>query len=367
MRKKVVKSIVIVSMILFCGCYSSITIKNFNPGIDISDAFPDFDSLEIMETIETYGSLVPDGLYIHGGYLFAGDFSGRVYAFDLDEFEEVGYAGSRNTTISCAPLFSGDKMYYLYRKKLIPDLHLVKYNLRTGKEELDKTVGVSGEATLHQFENEIIVICGKEVSFYDSMFTQIKKIEISEEISSITSQIEGIIYLGSYSGSLFGIDLKNKKITALKPKFNELVSTISKIGDNFVVSLEGGKIFYVGEEGFNFWEYEIGRITASPLVVGGSLFVGTLSGIVHKISIKTGKITAKYDTGGLINLPLTVSGKNIIVPVADGRLFVLSSSNLDHLQTIGFEGRIRTKVVIKGGLMFLGYDNGNISVLKPFR
>jgi hypothetical protein len=101
--------------------------------------------------------------------------------------------------------------------------------------------------------------------------------------------------------------------------------------------------------------------------VGGSLFVGTLSGIVFKISIKTGKITAKYDTGGLINLPLTVSGKNIIVPVADGRLFVLSSSNLDHLQTIGFEGRIRTKVVIKGGLMFLGYDNGIISVLKPFR
>ncbi|MBK7865535.1 MAG: PQQ-binding-like beta-propeller repeat protein [Ignavibacteriales bacterium] len=365
MKKEALKSIVLVSMIIFSGCYSSIAIKNFNPELVNSPAGPEFDSLIVVETMETHGSLVPGGLGIHGDHLFAGDFSGRIYAFDLKDFEEVGYASIRNTSISASPQFMGDKMYYLYRKKLLPELHLVKYNLRSGKEELDVAVGVSGEASLHQFETEIIVIAGKEVIFYDTLLIEQKRVEVVEESSCVTSREAGKIYLGSYSGTLYEIDINGKSIKKHKPEFNEPFLTITKIGDNFVVSLESGRLVYAGESGHWFWEHETGKVVATPLIAGGFLYTGTLSGIVLKISIKTGEVVAKFDTGGLINLPLSVSGNKIVAPVVDGRLFLLGASKLDLIQTINFEGRIRTSAIGNGDFLFLGYDNGKIAVLKP--
>lgn len=365
MKNRVLNAIIFVSMIILSGCYSSIVIKDFNPELISTPGNQEFDSLTVVETLETHGSLIPGGLLIHGNYLFAGDFSGRVYAFDLKDFKEVGYASIRNTTITSPPQFGGDKMYYLYRKKLLPELHLTKYNLSSGKEELDIEAGVSGDATLHQFESEIIVVAGKEMIFYDTMLIEQKRVEIVEESSCVTTQTDGKIHLGSYSGKLHEIDINGKTFEKNIPEFNEPVLTITKIGDNFIVSLEGGRLIYVGESGHKFWEHETGKIVATPLIAGGFLYVGTLSGTVFKISIKTGEITAKYDTGDLINNSLSVSGGKILVPVADGRLIILDASKLDLIQTINFDGRIRTGAVGNGDFIFLGYDNGKIAVLKP--
>ncbi len=365
MKNRVCKAIIFVLLMIFSGCYSSIVIKDFNPELINTPGNQEYDSLILVETMETYGSLIPGGLVIHGDYLFAGDFSGRVYAFNLKDFEEVGYASIRNTTITSPPQFTGDKMYYLYRKKLLPELHLTKYNLRLGKEELDIEVGISGDASLHQFESEIIVVAGKEVIFYDTMLVEQKRVEIVEESSCVTSQSDGKINLGSYSGKLYEIDNKGKTIKKNIPEFNEPVFTITKIGDNFIVSLESGRLVYVGESGHKFWEHETGKIIATPLIAGGFLYVGTLSGTVFKISIKTGEITAKYDTGGLINNSLSVSGSKILVPVTDGRLILLDASKLYQIQTTNFEGRIRTGAAGNKDFIFLGYDNGKIAVLKP--
>ncbi len=365
MRNKVTKSFIIVSIVIFSGCYSSIAIKDFNPDSVNPAIESEFDSLKVVETLETYGSLIPEGLSIHGDYLFAGDFSGRVYAFDLKNIEGVGYASIRNTTITSPPQFIGDKMYYLYRKKLLPELHLVKYNLRSGKEELDIDVGVAGDASLHQFDSEIVVVSGKGVVFYDSMLIEQKTIEIVDEQSCVSSHADGKLFFGSYSGKLYEIDIKGKTIKKVIPEFNEPVLTVTTIGDNFIVSLESGSLVYVGESGHQFWKIVTGKIIANPLVFGGFLYAGTLSGIVLKINIKTGEIIAKFDSGGVLNLDFSVAGDKIIVPVVDGRLILLNVSKLELIQTINFEGRVRTGVIGEGDLLFLGYDNGKVAVLKP--
>jgi outer membrane protein assembly factor BamB len=364
MKTRIQRLFILVSMITLSGCYSSIAIKEFNPDPVGSRQEPEYDSLQVVETMETYGSLIPGGLSIQGGYLFAGDYSGRVYAFDIKDFEEVGYASIRNTSIVSPPQFAGDKLYYLYRKKLLPELHLVKYNLRSGKEEMDIEAGIAGDATLHQFESEIIVIAGNEIFFYDTLLIEQKRVTLDEELSCVTNQIDGKIYLGSYSGKVQTVDIKEKTIKKVIPEFSEPVLSITKIGDNFIVSLESGQLIYVGESGHKFWEHETGKTVATPLIAGGYLYVGTLAGTVFKISIKTGEIKAKFDTGRLINLPLSVSGDKLFIPVIDGRLILLNVSKLEPIQTVSFDGRIRTGAVSNGDLIFIGYDNGKIAILK---
>lgn len=364
MKKIAFITFVFMLTIILSGCYSSIAIKDFIPDLVNSFEEIEFDSLTVVETLETYGSMMPTGLSIHGDYLFAGDFSGRIYAFDLKDFEEEGYATIRNTTITSPPQFIGDKMYYLYKKKQLPELHLVKYNIRTGKEELDIETGILGDGSIRQFENEVIVFTGEKAIFYDTLLSEQKSIGIVDELSCVTYQTDGKIYLGSFSGILHEIDIKGKTLKKNIPEFDEPVLTITKIGDNFVVSLESGRLVYEGESGHRFWEQETGKIVADPVIAGGFLYVGTLSGMVFKINIKTGEIIAKYDTGGLINLSLSVAGDKIVVPVADGRLILLSSSKLYLIQTINFKGRIRTTAIGYGDNLFVGFDDGKISVLK---
>lgn len=364
MKKRIYKSFVLISMFILTGCYSSIAIKNFNPALVNSSWAQEFDSLTIVETMDTHGSLIPGGLSIYGGHLFAGDYSGRVYAFDIKDFEEAGYASIRNITVVSPPQFTGDGMYFLYRKKLLPELHIVKYNLRSGKDEFDVEVGVSDDATIHLFAGQIIVASAGEVIFYDTLLTEQKRVKIGEEPDYVTSQADGRIYLGSSSGKLYEVDIKESTVKKLDPEFNEPVLTITNIGDNLVLSLESGRLVYVGESGYKFWENETGKIVSTPLMKDGFLYVGNLSGIVLKISMKTGEVIAKYETGGLINLPLSSLGTKIVVPVVDGRLMLLSASKLELIQTINFEGRIRTGVVGNGDSIFLGYDNGKIAVLK---
>ncbi|MCA0387552.1 MAG: hypothetical protein LCH52_03560 [Bacteroidetes bacterium] len=353
------------SLFLTTGCYSSITLKReITSPEENSGTIVEPDSLRVITILETNGNFFRNSLDFHKGYLFAAEFSGRIYAFEQDTFEENGYASTRNTTIVSAPVFRGNQMYYLYKKKQNPAFQFVKYDLLKGKEEFDKKLPAIGNGALFDADGLMVVVADNGVFFLDSSATLIKQLEIKGNISTAVLQFPGNIVAGLTTGEICEISTTSKEINYFDCGTKDVVTSFYPVGDNYIVGFESGGIKLAGREGYEFWSVKTAKIEAVPLISGGEVIVGDLAGGIYRISLKTGEIRGSFDSGGMIDLKAFATKSRIIIAAADGRIILLDKEKMKPLQEIQTGGRIRTEILHSDGLLFIGCDNGKILVLQ---
>jgi len=349
------------SILTLSGCYSSIKIE-LHENVSGDPAVLKFDTLTMVTELETNGSFFYNSLLVHGGWLFATEGSGRIHTFDLNTLDHAGYASVRNSTISSPPVFLNGKMYYLYSKKLIPGLRLVKYDISLGKEESDLKLEIAGNGSLFENGCSLIMVTDRKVSFMDTTGTVSGWIDLPAVVTSRILQSGDLIIAGLSDGSIAEINTTRRDLNCFKTGKNEPVTSFLPIGDNYLVSHFTGGIKLTGRGGYTFWDVETGRIQAEPVIAGGFVIIGDLKGVLYRINLKTGELKSKYETGGLVNLPVTIVEGKVIIPVNDGYLFLLDSTTFKLLQKFETRGRIKTPVMVSGGRLFTGCDNGRILV-----
>lgn len=358
-------SLLIIGMLLFQGCFSSITLEN---KIKFEDS--DFtltrepDSLTAVKTIETNGNLFKNSLSFYRGYLFAAEYSGRIYAFDLETLKEDGYASTRNTSITSSPVFAGDFMYYLYKKKQNPGFQLVKYNIVKGKEVSDSKIGAMGKGELFKIEGRLVVVAESGIYILDTLGSLIKKFEVNGSISADPLQFEDKIVAGLTTGEILELDATKNEISYFKSGSSEVITTFFPVGDNYLAGFEGGGLKLIGRSGYEFWSVKTGRVNAVPVISNGEVIFGDLSGMLYRVSLKTGELKNSYQTGGMIDLKVFATTSKIIVPLTDGKIILFDRVTLKPIQEIGTEGRIRTGVINFRNFLFIGHDNGKILVIQ---
>jgi len=363
--KKFLSPFFVVSLFLLAsGCYSSITLKReITLPEENSTIFVEPDSFRVVTVLEANGNFFRNSLNFHKGYLFAAEYSGRIYAFESGKFEENGYASTRNTTIVSAPVFRGNQMYYLYKKKQNPAFQFVKYDILKGKEEFDKKLPAIGNGALFDADGLIVTVADNGVFFLDSSATLIKQLEINGSISSVVLQFPGKIVAGLTTGEICEISTTSKEINYFDCGTKDVVTAFYPVGDNYLVAFESGGIKLAGREGYEFWSVKTAKIEAVPLISGGEVIVGDLAGKVYRISLKTGDVRATFDSGGMIDLKAFATKSRIIIAAADGKIILLDKEKMKPLQEMQTGGRIRTEILHYGGLLFIGCDNGNILVI----
>ncbi|OQY76177.1 MAG: hypothetical protein B6D45_04395 [Ignavibacteriales bacterium UTCHB3] len=416
---------IVLLLLFFSGCYSSIAVKlnyaaNTPPYIEQNQASTDsiskndnakpntgsypsdstakgenitfkpeiapFDSLVKIGEVETNGSFFSESLVSYGGWLFAAEGSGRIYAFDESNFKEAGYASIRNSTISAAPVFNGNMMYFLMRKKLVPALNLVKYDITEGKEILISEIGNLGDGSLFKTETGFAVVSLRHVVFIDTAGSVIKGEEFRAPVSAAPLWVEGKITAGLADGSLCQIDPDTKEIKYLFSPLNEDESTratnradseqsaeislngaitaFAAYNGGFIVARFEGGLSLLSQKGEKIWETETKRISAPPVVFKNFCLVGDGGGTFNKIDLRSGEIKKRYETGGIINLPATALGDKVIVPVTDGRLILLDFNTFAPLQIIETEGRVKTPGKILNDKVIFGCDQSRLVIFK---
>ncbi len=352
-----------ISVLTLSGCYSSIKIE-LRETAQIDPAILKFDTLSIVTELETNGSFFYNSLLLHGGWLFAAEGSGRIHAFDVNTLEHAGYASVRNSTISSPPVFLNGKMYYLYSKKLIPGLRLVKYDILSGKEEADVKLEITGNGTLFEDGRSLIVASDRKVTFLDSTGSVSGWVDLPAAVTSRILKSGELIMAGLSDGSIAEINTTRREINCFKTGKNEPVTSFLPVGDNYIVAHFTGGLQLSGRGGYNFWQIETGRIQSMPVISGGFVIIGDLRGVLYKLNLKTGELKLKYETGGLINLPVTVVNDKILLPANDGYLLLLDPVTFKVLQKMETGGRVKTPVMIAGGRLVMGCDNGRILVTR---
>jgi len=78
------------------------------------------------------------------------------------------------------------------------------------------------------------------------------------------------------------------------------------------------------------WQFTNGKCHATPVFdkAGGSLFVGTQEGMVHRLEAGTGKSLVRFTTGAALNKSLLVADDHLFAPTTDGVLHRLVAPTL---------------------------------------
>jgi len=350
-------------ILIFSGCYSSIKIElreSPDPGVEITK----FDSLRVIAELETDGGFFHNSFVYHGGWLFAAEGSGKIHAFDLEKQDHAGYASVRNTTVSAPPVFTGEKMYYLYRKKLNPELRLAKYNIRMGKEEFNTELNITGDASIFESGGTLVVVSAGSIHFFDTTGAEKRSLQLGSTISSKLMQSGDMIIAGLSDGRILELNTISGTVNHFATGKNEPVTSFHPVGDNYIACHYGGGIELTGRGGYQFWKIESGRVIAEPVISGSFVFVGDLRGMLYKINLKTGDLKEKLETGGLITEKVTVVAQKIVLPLAGGELILIDQDHFKVAQRLKTNGRVKTPVIQLNNRSIAGCDNGRILLME---
>jgi len=112
------------------------------------------------------------------------------------------------------------------------------------------------------------------------------------------------------------------------------------------------------------WERRIGPSESSPLVAGGSVYVGDWNGRVYSFAAATGKLRWTFSAGGKVKGAVAASGNHLFVGAYDSHLYALDARNGKLIwkaagqPRLGHSGEFYATPALAYGRVFIGSTDG---------
>src|SRR5689334_5282024 len=101
-----------------------------------------------------------------------------------------------------------------------------------------------------------------------------------------------------------------------------------------------------------------------PVVAGGTVYVGTLRGIVHAIDAETGQDLWTYQAGGPILHGCAADGARVFFTCADGRVYCLRVDRQELDWTFSTDAALWNAPAFDGSDLLVGGRDGKLYALK---
>jgi outer membrane protein assembly factor BamB len=125
---------------------------------------------------------------------------------------------------------------------------------------------------------------------------------------------DDILYLGSYDGCLYAIDVYGKEVWRFKTGGEVVCPACADKGMVYFGSRDGYVYCLRAGNGKVFWRFRTGdEIDSAPLIHGNKLFIGSFDGYLYCMNKKTGEEIWRFKTGGEIyNINPFATHKNML-------------------------------------------------------
>jgi outer membrane protein assembly factor BamB len=145
---------------------------------------------------------------------------------------------------------------------------------------------------------------------------------------------DGRLFVGTNHGLLLALDAATGHVLWQRKLGRCIASSPSVAGEALVVGVLAAPPqcdrdipSYIAafdvRTGRTLWRHGAGPVEASPLVVGGTVIVGSWDGRVRALDAATGALRWSFPTGGPIKAGASLAGRNAIVGSYDGSLYAL--------------------------------------------
>ena len=162
------------------------------------------------------------------------------------------------------------------------------------------------------------------------------KFQTDAQIVSQPTLVDGVCYFGSLDSNIYAVDANTgTKIWNYTTNF-PVASSVAVVNGKVYSGADDGNIYCLNAAtGAKIWETYAGGVTnnllgagtylniappvrSSPMVVGDSVFVGSLDGNLYKLNTNTGNIIWKFETDGPILATPTIVDNKIYFPSCTG-------------------------------------------------
>jgi outer membrane protein assembly factor BamB len=196
---------------------------------------------------------------------------------------------------------------------------------------------------------------------------QLWKFQAESDITSGPGFSDDKIMFGSNDESLYCLDGQGKKLWQFKVPGGPVLATPAVAKNLTFVSGCDSKLHIIDtNDGKGIAEVDLeGQTGATPSLMDGTLYVGTMSAQVKAINIAKREVIWTYDSNR--NQPFfasaSVTNDLVIVGGRDKRLYAIERSTGKPKWTFVTQGRIEGSPVVVGSRVYVGSMDGNLYVV----
>jgi len=324
------------------------------------------DSLILVWENSVNGSFTNSSVSVYDELVFVNDLSGRVYCFRFDDGKQLGKIKYKGAVYSTP----------------IPFNNLLILPVAMEKENLTELV------------------------YYDySAGEEIEIIELPGRVLTEMIAVEDGVIFNTESGAVFKFDLHGNKVwetytevpTRSSPSMKndlfifgnddgEIISLDNTTGDSVYVSKIGGSFYsgstivdnviYIGnnngklyalnlDDGKIIWEFDSeARILMTPAADDENIVFGNLEGNLFSLNKNNGKINWKTKFRGVLNATPLLTENRIVVPDVFFSFHLVDKNNGSIIKDFHLDGRAKYSPVYYKDILFIGFDNGNLSAYE---
>ena len=225
-------------------------------------------------------------------------------------------------------------------------------------------------------DGEILILSPENGELKDTLSLD-KLTSDSTTVHDITANpiVKGsIMYLPSLDGSLYAINLVQKKIiwtfkTSDFLRASPVLAYNPLLGkDVLIFGSDNGFLYCLNSlDGKQMWQYKAKEaIISSPVIVGGYVFFTCRDGKLYKLTLARGELIKKVMTSSAISSSPVVKGDKLFFGNDDGDLYVIKHSDLSILHCVPVGGgKIRTAPLFFGNFLIVTGSPSSPGTKKP--
>jgi outer membrane protein assembly factor BamB len=173
---------------------------------------------------------------------------------------------------------------------------------------------------------------------------------------------DGVAYIGNYRGTIYAISMRTgKRVWRYDPPGGKMASSPAVVGDSVVVHGMDGLVRVLDRRnGRLLWSWRVGSpVESSPLVRDGVDYFGAWNGRVYALDLERRRLRWTFASGYKITSSASLSGATLYIGDYGGRLLALSArtGRLRFARTVN--GRVYGTPAVAAGRVFVPSSTGN--------
>jgi outer membrane protein assembly factor BamB len=324
------------------------------------------DSLNLVWENSVNGSFTNSSVSVYDDLVFVNDLSGRVYCFRFDDGKQLGKLTYKGAIYSTPIPFKNLIIFPVAQEKENMT-ELVYYDYSSG-EELE-IIELPGRVLTEMIAVEDGVIFNTEIGSvykYDLHGNKVWETETKVPTRSSPSMKNNLFIFGNDNGEIISLDNSTGDsiyVSNIGGSFfsgSTIVENVIYIGNN------NGKLYALNlDDGKMIWEFNSNaRIIMTPAVDNENVVFGNLAGYLFSLNRNDGTLNWKTKFRGVLNATPLLTENRIVVPEVFFSFHLVDKKDGSIIKDFYLDGRAKYSPVYYKDILFIGYDNGNLSAYE---
>lgn len=322
---------------------------------------------------------------VSDGTVYVGSADGGLYALDADSGARRWHADV-GSPVGSTPAVAGGAVIFTSRDGVVHALDAesgeVRWRVETGAL-LPWTWGFEGwdlYLSSPVVQDSLVIVGAGDGAIYALTLEggeETWRFQTEGRIRSTPAIADGTVFAGSTDGRVYALALadgserwRHETDGAARVSADEGVDRVSIIASPLVA---GGTVFVGSRDGFMYaldqetgarrWQvsHEGSWAMSSPTVDGRALFEGTSDGaFVHRVDVETGEEEWRFPADGYTWSSPALVGSTVLIGDAGGHLRALDAATGDERWSFSAGGGVYSSPWVDGDVIYFGADDGGV-------